>query len=427
MYIFSKLKTNHFAKSIMLITGGTSIAQALNIISTPILTRVYRPEEFGLLAIYISILSMISLVASLRYEYAIPIASDDKKAINALACSCILLFFIAIFSAIIIVTFNDFLSNYVSYSIGLIEFKYLIPLGLFFVGLYNIFVQWAFRKKDYRVISKTKIIQAASQNILSILLGLFGFTSAGLMIGRIVGQSAGIHTITNSFRTVDKKLLKEINSRDIAYILNRYRDFALFSAPGQLLNAAGIQLPVLFISALYGIAATGYYGLSYAIVNLPMTLIGMSIADVFYGEIANNAKRSPETIKAISNDIIKKGALIGLVPLLALLLFGPYLFALVFGVQWYEAGLYARIISPLVFARLVLTPVSRIFIVFEKQRIAFLLDALRLFLVLIIFMFASIFTFTIYEALQLYTFAMVLAYIITFLVANKVINDKINE
>lgn len=62
------------------LVGGTTGAQLLAVLAAPLLTRLYTPEDFGLLAVYASLLGLIAVIASLRYELAIPLPTDDTEA-----------------------------------------------------------------------------------------------------------------------------------------------------------------------------------------------------------------------------------------------------------------------------------------------------------------------------------------------------------
>lgn len=416
------IKNNNFAKNILLISGGTIIAQATNTLFSPLLTRIYTPDQFGVLTVYTSLLSILSVTASLRYEWAIPIADDKKKAINALVSSLIILFSVVFVITILINLASHDLFNAVSLN-SLYDYKNFIPAGVFFVGLYNIFVQWAYRNKDYRNLSKTKILQSITQNFMKLLLGFLGLGNIGLITGRILGQSAGVAMITKSIRHDFPNFKSEVSFKDVIWTLKRYKNFAIYSTPGQLLNSAGVQLPVFLLATLFNSNVVGYYGLANTIVSLPMTLIGMSVADVYYSEIANLKSSNPSKIKHLTKKLLIQLTIIGLIPLVLLIITGPYLFSTVFGQEWVIAGVYARLIAPLVYVRLVFTPFSRIFAVFERQRLSLFIDVLRIAIVIIIFVFAQINNFDSYETILIYSAGMMIVYLFTFLVSYKIIKD----
>ncbi|GCD09727.1 lipopolysaccharide biosynthesis protein [Clostridium tagluense] len=415
-----------FIKNIFLVAGGTAFAQLLNIMISPIITRIYSPEEFGVQTMYMSMLAILVIAGSLKYEGGIAIADDDEKAINVVALSIVILVsFVAIIALITFFSGKQFLKLF---GAGILfKYRFLIPIGILFAGTYNIFIQWSFRKKEFKSIAKTKFNQAIIQNITKISFGFFKCGSIGLILGSLFGQSAGITTLSMPLIKESKHILRKINAKDMLSCAKRYIKFPLYAAPGSLLNTLGLQLPVFFIAYLYSSKIVGLYGLANVIVSLPTDLIGGSIGDVFYAEIASIGRTEPEKIKRISEKLIKKLILIGLFPLITLVLFGPCLFSIVFGHKWYEAGVYSRILAFLVFGRLIFTPVNRIFPVFERQKEDLYLDIFRVILVLIAFGISKFMSLNSYWAIGLYTLAMDIVYLVTILYARKIMREEIKK
>jgi O-antigen/teichoic acid export membrane protein len=423
--LFNLFKSN-FVKNVAIIAGGTAFAQALNTVLTPIVTRIYTPEEYGILTVYTSTLSILSPVASLRYEWAITIADDDEIAANTLYLSAIVLLAFTGILSVILLFWGDSLLSILNGNV-LNNYRNFIPLGIIFIGLYNIFRQWSFRNKNFKDISKTKLSQTLAKNLTNIILGLFGMGPIGLILGNIFGQSAGITTLSLPFFKNERHLFHKVSIQKIRYYARRYIKFPVYSAPSQFFNSAGIHLPSILMTSLYGSQMVGYYGLTSSIINLPMVFIGNSIGDVFYGEAASIGRRNPRRLKQLSSKLFKKLFIIGLAPLLTLVFFGPFLFSFVFGETWYQAGVYARIMAVLVFARLIFTPISRLYSVFERQKEAFFLDLFRVILVLLVFWISSMLYLNSYFAVGLYTIAMSIVYLTTYLLAQRIINQEINK
>lgn len=422
----NRLISSKFARSVVLISGGTAIAQILNAAFSPIITRIYTPNEYGVLTIYLSLLGIMSIAGSLRYEYAIPISDDDDKASNIIALCIFILVIISSIVLIVMLFFGDTLLKLLDARI-LSQYILLLPLGILLTGLYNIFHQWAFRKQNFSQISKTKINQSISQNVVAVGLGLLRFGPLGLIVSRIIGQSAGITTLGMDFLKRIPLLYKKIKRSDIIWSARRYRQFPLYSAPGQILNTAGIQLPVLFITSMYGAQVIGFYGLASSIVNLPMSLIGRSVADVFYAEAARIGRTEPRKLKKITDNLLKKLIILGMAPFLVLVIFAPFLFEAIYGSAWTRAGEFAQIMSFLVYVRFVFTPISNVFMVFEKQKYALFLDILRVLLVLAIFWSANHFQLSVYTTVSIYSAGMSAVYLTTFLLAQKTINSAIKS
>mgnify|MGYP001210294169 FL=1 len=416
----------NFAKSVVMISGSTVVAQALNFLLSTIITRIYTPEQYGVLTVYSSILGLIVIVASLNYEWGIPIADNDRKAMNVLQLSFAILL---VFSAGVLVFFSVFGKRVLSSlnAKGLVNYIYLIPIGVFLSGSYNILLQWAYRKKDFRAISKTKIAQSIVGNGTKIGLGVAGTGSVGLIIGQILSQCAGIYTFMRTLVDNEENRHIGFDWDGIITAAKRYRNFPIFSAPSSLLNTLGLQLPVLFITSFYGGKVLGFYGLANSVVNLPMVLIGTSIADVLYAEAAGGGKNDPRKVNELMNKLVKRLLIVGLIPLSVLLLFGPFLFALVFGKNWYEAGVYARIIAFLVFFRFLFTPFDRLFAVFERQKISLFLDSLRVVLVVTAFGIAKLLDLSSYLAIALYSLAMCIVYCTTYVLVKRMLRQEIRR
>lgn len=424
-YIKKAVKSS-FAKSVLLISGGTACAQVVNTLFSPIIMRLYTPEDYGVLTVYTAILGMVAIIGTLKYELGIPIADDDEKAANMIALSTIVVIFFSGIIALLLFLWGDWFLNLFDGE-TLSKYRYLIPLGVLFTGFYTVFNQWAFRKKRFKDVSKTKVSQSIVQNVTKMGFGVIGAGPIGLIIGWILGQSVGITILARPFFKDHAYLMKKINCRKIIWSAKRYKQFPLFSAPGQILNSAGIQLPVFFITFLYGPEVIGFYGLANGIVNLPMTLIGRSVGDVYFAEAASIGQRNPLKLKTLSETLLKKLMLLGLIPLLLLLFFGPTLFALIFGSNWHEAGVYAQIIAFMVYTRFIFDPISRVFTVFERQRDALVLNIIRIFLILIVFGVAKWFSLSSYKAVALYAGSMMIVYFLTYVFAQKILNNAIER
>lgn len=409
-----------------MVTGGTAFAQVLSIALLPIITRLYPPEQYGVISVYVAILAIMSVFGSFNYEMGIPIADSEEKAINVLSLS---VFILLVSTSIITMIFLFFGETVLSLLNGevLFEYKYLIPIGVFSLCLYNIFTYWAYRNKDYKAITRTKFTQAIFQNLISIVIGLLGKGSIGLLIGNIVGKSAGITTLLKPLLSKRTNLFKRVNKKEMLWAARRYINFPLYTTPRRFLGDITISLPILFLTSIYGNHVVGLFGLASSVIQLPMNIIGTSVSNVFYAEIAQLKDNNPKRVKELSNKLLRNLILIGSIPLVILLFFGPLLFSFVFGIAWYNAGVYASLLSISVFSRLIFKPISNIFDIYEKQKIALLLNIIRVVLVLIPFGISVYFSLSSYWAVGLYSLFMSLVYLLQYLLAQKIINDQINN
>lgn len=426
--MIKKIFKNKFGKAVFVVASGTFLAQFISAIVSPIITRVYSPEEYGVLTLYASVLSVFA-ISSLKYEIAIPISRNEKIAINVLLLSILILSGFVIVLTIALYLFGSFILNYFNYGL-LNDFIILIPIGVFLSGLYRIFRQWALRVKDFNSISITTFTQSLLGNVLKVILGLFGMGSFGLILGQIIGQSAGLTRLSKPVLSKKKTLFEYIKIRKIIWCIKRYKDFPIYNTSIDFLSTFGKQFPTIFIATFFGSQVVGLYGLAYTIVRLPMRLIGTAIGDVFYAEAASIGRKNPKKLKQLSNKLILRLSLIGIIPIITILLFGPELFQIVFGNLWYEAGIYARIISIMLFTILIFAPVSRVYEVFEKQKLRLLIDIFRTVLVVLVFSASWYFKLGPYLTIFLYSIVISIIHLVIFIVAQKIMNmeiEKVNE
>ncbi|MGX9134412.1 lipopolysaccharide biosynthesis protein [Rummeliibacillus sp. JY-2-4R] len=418
------LLKNRFTKNVLMLIGGTAFAQVIGIALSPVITRIYLPEEFGVLTVFISILGTISMLGSLSYESAVPIADDEIRAINVLSLSLIILFLISIFLSFTLYLVGDY-SLQVLNATELINYQYFIVIGFFMTGLYAILDSWSLRMKNYKVIAKTKYSQSITGNGTKIILGLLKFDTSGLIFGQILGQSAGIFNMLIPILKNQKALLKSIRIKTICWCAKRYIRFPKYSAPTIFIISLTSQLPVYFLSAFYSPHTVGLYGLALTITFLPMNLIGKSVQDVFYGEAASLGKSKPSEIKSLADSLHKKLSLIGAGPMISLSIFGPQLFSIVFGGNWNNAGVFASALSIYAYTYFIYHPISTVFSIFEEQHLELFLHLSKIIIVIFIFFLANHWGLSSFYSTFMFSIAMGVTEFIKYLLAQYVINKHI--
>jgi O-antigen/teichoic acid export membrane protein len=379
-YLKSLLPKGNWAKSIALLAGGTALGQVLSIAASPFLTRLYSPEDFGILSLYVSFLGIISVVAGLRYELAIPLPKTDEDARKLLVLS---LLFVGMTSSLVLVLtvwLGPFLVR-LTYMNALAPYLWLLPFGLLLVGSYQSFNYWAVREKAFGRIARTKMSQSLGAVLTQLSLGLLEFRPLGLLAGQLVGQAAGITTLSQSFFSRTTKIDYGLSS--LKAVALRYKNFPLYSAGSGLLNSAGLFLPALLLTPLYGPLIAGWLALGDRIIKLPLNLVGQSVAQVYLSEASSLARDNAPRLLSLFRKASKQLLLLGCLLIIPAGILAPGLFALVFGESWRGAGVYVRLMIPFYILQLVVNPLSQTLNVLEKQAIQTLLDGLRVLLVIL--------------------------------------------
>lgn len=356
-------KKSGFLRAVVLLAGGTAAGHIVTIAVTPILSRLYSPEDFGVLAIYVSILATVSAVSSLRYELAVPIPSSSREGAAVLLVTLIATGITSAATSIgIVATYGlrgpSFLGDWW-------YLAWLLIPGMLLTSLYRAFSYWSVRAQDYSTLAKTKVRQAAGQAGTQVGLGFFSVGYWGLLIGYIVGQSAGISTLFRRFKA-EGIHLDGISRTEVLSAAHEYRHFALISSWSSLANSAGLYAPALLFSGAYGAAAGGLYAFAERIVSMPIKLVGGAIAQVYFGRAAR-LRNQPVALQKLYRGLILRLSLIGVVPVIVLALTAPPIFAVIFGEEWGEAGVVVRMLSFWLLAKFVAFPVSQTLEILGRQ------------------------------------------------------------
>ncbi len=345
-----------------ILAGGTVASQVLLFAAAPILTRLYSPDDFGLLAIYAALLGIGGVVVSLRYQLAIPLPESDQDAAwVALAAMAGVIGTVLVSTAVVVLFRAPIAQGLGAPELG--AFLWLLPVGLLALGTYQVFKYWAIRKQEFGPIARSKITQSVTA--IAIQLGLFSFGPFALLLGQAAGHGAGGGRLMRSARVNSGHLFRNTAPRDIWTAAVRYRRFPLYSTWGAVFNKAGSQLPPILFASLFSPAAAGIYFLTHRVLALPMQVIGRAISDVFIARAARARYDGDlaRLIKVAHNRL----TYIAIPPTILLILVGPDLFALVFGSAWREAGLFARWMAPWICLVFVTSPLTSVFSVLERQ------------------------------------------------------------
>ncbi len=347
---------------------GTTIAQAIPLALTPILTRIYTPDDFGVFALYLSIVSIISTIATLKYELTIVLPKKDEDAANLTILSIIIAFFISILALLIIIIFHDSLIKIIGGNEKEMSFwLYFVPVSTFLIGVFNSLSYWAVRKVRFKMYAISKVVLSSGTTITQICLGLLKFIPKGLMFGEIVGRFFATITLSKLIYKKDKKILNTINKSDIKKQIKRYKNFPIYSIPADLINVITNQAPVFIIGKYFGADTLGSYSLMERVLAAPIAMLGRAVLDVF-------KQKAGEDYNTYGNcrNIYKKTFislfLLSLFPAILLFFLAPLLFKFIFGPEWALAGEFAQIMSVLFIFKFTASPLSYVFYIVEKQK-----------------------------------------------------------
>jgi len=363
-------KSSPFAADVLTLVSGTAVAQVIAIIASPVITRLYGPESFGLLALFTSITGIIGVIACMRYELAIMLPSDDKDSINILGLCFLMVTIITVITSIGLFLGSGALLSILNAQ-DLAPYVWLVPPFIFVSGLFLALNYWNSRTRHYGRLSIARVTSALTTTGTQLGAGFGGFASGGSLIGAsLVGSAVSTGVLGGQIWREDGALIKRnLSWNGIVAVLRRYKKFPLIDSTSALLNTISWQLPVLLLSAFFSPVIVGFYALGMMVLQTPVSFIGGAIAQVFFQRAAE-AKREG-TLDILVENVFRVLIIVGLFPILILTLIGRDLFSVVFGAIWQEAGIFAQILGLWIIFWYISSPLSTIYIVLEKQDFGF--------------------------------------------------------
>lgn len=408
--LFSSWRRSGFLRSVALVASGTIVGQALLILTSPLLTRLYGPGDFGVLTVYSALLYTLVALGSLRYEMAIPLPDKDAEAVNLLVLSFGVLFLISAATGGVVWVMGDQIAQAFA-APDIRHYLWLLPIGLFGAGMYQILSNWAIRKKTFGLLAQTTLLQSLTQTILQIGLGILRIGPLGLLLGHLGGQAGGSGTLIRSILATQKETFRTVSRAEVESAARRYRRFPLILSWAALLNTLSLQLPALLLAAFYGLPVAGWFALTERVSRAPLRLVGVAVAQVYFGEASQTAKANRKGLARLFDGIAWKLAVFGGLPLLLAGFVGPWVFSVVFGDNWHEAGRIFQLMIFSVAAQFVVSPLSQTAIVLERQDLQLWGDAIRTILVLAAFVAAYALGWSYLVAIGTYSILMACSYI----------------
>lgn len=359
-----------FNRNVLTLMTGTGLAQLIPLAVMPVLARIYTPEQFGVFALFVAVVSPLSVISTGRYELAIMLPRKGGDATNLAALSVVISLLVSAVLFACMCAFNRPISNALGNQ-AMSTWLYLVPLAVLLNGIYANLNYWSNRHKLYFLMAHRRVLQSGGTATVQLGLGLMRAGAGGLVIGLISGQTLAIGLMANMMHRHCPRYWRAIDARKMWALAKRYKSCPQFLVPAHALGALATQLPAIFINTTFGLSAAGFFMLAERVVALPLSLISASIGDVFRQEIAERF-HAGENCRRQFLSTLRKLTAIATPPFLILLFCAPALFAIVFGERWRIAGEYAQLMCPMFYLRFISNPLSLVAIVAQRNRFEFL-------------------------------------------------------
>lgn len=336
--LLGKLRQSAFIRNIAIVMTGSAIAQAVGFALSPIISRLFSPADFGIFGSFDAVASIIATVATLQYSQAIILPKENADAINLLAVSCLCTFILSILclAGCLIApgALNSLMKTSGVWALMLLVFATIVS------GVNQSFQSWCVRARAFKHTSASQVVRSISSSSAQLGCGYFGVGAVGLVCSSIL---ADILATANLGRVVlrDWRVLRHTACwQSMRRLAVEYRDFPMYSAATNLINAISMGLPMILLTHFYGLAVAGAYAFALRVLSAPMGFVLTALRQVLLQkatEAHNEGRRLMSLYKKITIGLFA----MALLPSLILYACAPRFFAWIFGPQWLQAGEFA--------------------------------------------------------------------------------------
>jgi O-antigen/teichoic acid export membrane protein len=410
-------------RGLITIVGGTALGQLVGLLGAPVLSRIYSPNDFGVFAIVLAMVTTIGTVAGSRYELAIPLPERESDAYSLVFLGLTSCALTAGLGTIVVAVGGDTIAGSFA-QVGLRPWLWLVSPTAAIMGAYLVLNQLAIRRLRYGAIGRRNVLQSSGMTVTQIALGLAHLRPGGMVVGLATGQLLGATSLAFGSGLRGAAAREGRDPKRAREVARRYRRFPLLLAPSGLLNVLGMQLPVILLAYFYGTSVAGWMGLTQRVLAVPVTLVGTAIAQVYLAQLARSRRSGLDSAASLfgraSRSLLAVGAVVGLV----LLVGGPQIFALVFGRNWEISGRFAQAMSLGLIAQFVAAPLSQTLIVYERQMLQLSWDTARLLLVSAAIVVCFVMGGSALTAVWALSLASAVAYLLSWLLSRRVLRES---
>lgn len=356
-------RDDRLLRRIALLSTGVMAGQAVAVLVSPLLTRLYTPEEFGLFAIVSALSGILGTSIGLRYELAVPACRDEAEAARTVALTMLAGAAVALLLTLGIALGGAALAR----ALGSPEVQpllWLLPPMLLLWGWGQPLVYWSIRRGSFRMNAINRTLQLASQAFGQLALALPVGGGLGLTLGYGFGYLLRLAHHLWVLPAQAWQELRAVRPRPLWQLAREHWRYPVFSLPSALLQSAAQFLPALLLAPLYGPAVAGLFALAQRMLDVPIRLLSNTASEAFLGEVA---RLEPAAVQRVFLRTARRFLAVGLVGMAPLLLAGPPLFALAFGEPWRDAGTMVQCLVPVSLARFVVIPISQTLYVVRRQ------------------------------------------------------------
>lgn len=361
----SRFQQGSAARNVAILTVGTVIAQGVTIAVTPLLTRLYSPSDFGLLAVFLAVVSVGATLVTLRYESSILVPKGTVEAANLVLLSLMLggglSLILAVLGALL--------------PMGLLEKVSLGALGNWLpiafltaaaAAALAVMQVWMNRQKKYKLMAWLRVGQSTGLAGVAVFLGLLRIEN-GLLIAQVITSAS----VCLAALWLGRSAAFFWKASCLQATAVAHKKTPKYLLPTALLDVATLQMPVMLIAVWFSVDEAGQFSMAWRLLMLPAAIVGGAVGQVFMQRFSS-AIEDPVLARKLIKQSWMLLFVLGLIPFLLILIGGGAFFEVFLGAQWSVAGSMAEMLAPMAFAMFISSPTSGTYVVLGLQRYSLL-------------------------------------------------------
>lgn len=333
-----RLKSNKFVSAVLVLMSGTALGQAIGLLTTPIVSRIYTTADYGEYALFTSVATILAVVSQAGLASAIMMPEEDKEAKLVFNSSFLFMSVFLGLTTVVLVLLSPWVQVF-SFGNPYVLSLAALAVHMVFLNAANLLRIFVTRLRLYRVLFWNSIISAGATLVITIPLGMIGFGTWGFIIAGIAGNAVCCVQML-----VRANPFLKICWSDFKGVFITYKKFTFLQLPANLVQTLAQQTPNQILEKVFGSSSLGSYSMSNRILGIPSRLIANPINQVYF-RTAVDMKDAPHRLAEFSLKLTTKIYLCAAPLVIMLIGFGEPIFMFVLGEQWGEAGTIAALLS----------------------------------------------------------------------------------
>lgn len=340
-YYSGYLLKSELLRSASILISGTVIAQLISFFLQPFIRRYFSLELFGTYSAYLSLIGIITVVSSFRFDDAIVLPKTDKESTNVIGLSLIFNFLVNFVLFIFALFKGEKIKELLNLSASFPVPLYVVPIGAFLYNSYQCLNFWLIRKRKYYSVSVNKLLRRSTEGVSQVIFAFLKFPF-GLICSDIIGQIANVLTvITQTFR--NGLNLKLISFNRLKYVFIKYRDFPIYNMIPAFMSTCSFLLPPLFINMIFSSESAGIFDAAKFVLSVPLALVGTSFSSVLLQKVSDKYNKKESFLTDLKPVILIVSA-ISIAEIFAILFFGEDILRILFGKTYIFSGRMSKIL-----------------------------------------------------------------------------------